>query len=208
MGSRVDNRSNNVENSPFGDGHDRESGGSGAHRWYVLNVSTGYERQVLYAVNEAIALAKIEHAVKEIILPTEEIVEVRAGKRRKSQQKFFPGYLFICMDMNDITWQVVRNASAQIRGFVGATRGHPVPLADAEVDGIKRRMEVGATKPRPKVLFEVGEVVRIAGDGPFKDFDATVEEVDYGKNRIRVNVLIFGRPTPLTLECDQVEKIT
>lgn len=200
MGNRVDNRSDNIGNSLLGG-----NGGENRYRWYVLSVSTGFEKQVLRALDEAIALAGIKEAVKEIILPTEEIVEMRAGKRRKSQQKFFPGYLLIHMDMDDMTWQVVRNASPRILGFVGATRGHPTPLADADVDKIKRRMEVGAGKPRPKVLFEVGEVVRVAS-GPFKDFDATVEEVNYDKNRIRVNVLIFGRPTPLALEFGQVEK--
>ncbi len=172
--------------------------------WYVLHAYSGRENKVIAALTERIRVENVEHLFGEIIVPTEEVVEMRSGQKRKSERKFFPGYVLIQMVMNDQTWHLVRNVS-NIIGFIGGTSGQPVPISDAEVAVILRRVKEGEEMPRPKVLFEPGEMVRVV-DGPFADFNGVVEDVNYEKNRLRVSVSIFGRSTPVELEFDQVEK--
>ncbi|MGH8605627.1 MAG: transcription termination/antitermination protein NusG, partial [Gammaproteobacteria bacterium] len=135
---------------------------------------------------------------------TEEVVEMRDGQRRKSERKFFPGYVLVQMEMNDDTWHLVREVPKVI-GFIGGTSDRPSPISDREAEAIIQRVQEGTDKPRPKVLFEVGEIVRVV-DGPFTDFNGVVEEVNYERSRLRVAVLIFGRPTPVELEFGQVTK--
>jgi transcriptional antiterminator NusG len=140
----------------------------------------------------------------DILVPTEEVVEIRDGKKRKSERKFYPGYVLVQMDMNDDSWHLVKGTS-RVLGFIGGTADKPSPITDREADAILQRVNDGVDKPRPKTLFEVGEVVRV-NEGPFADFNGVVEEVDYDKSRIKVAVLIFGRSTPVDLEFSQVEK--
>ncbi len=173
-------------------------------RWYVVQALSGYEKRVKQNLEERIALAGLEDCFADIIVPTEEVVEMRAGQKRKSERKFFPGYVLVNMDLNDETWYLVKECPRVI-GFVGGTKEKPAPITQREADAILQRMEDNAEKPRPKTLFEMGETVRVI-DGPFSDFNATVEEVDYEKSRLRVAVLIFGRSTPVDLEFSQVEK--
>ncbi|MCP3680426.1 MAG: transcription termination/antitermination protein NusG [Gammaproteobacteria bacterium] len=173
-------------------------------RWYVIHAYSGFEQFVKRAIIERVKLKKAEELFGEIVIPTEEVVEMRAGQKRRSERKFFPGYVLVQMVMNDDTWHLVRSVP-RVLGFIGGSSGHPTPIADKEVDVILNRIEEGTDRPKPKVLFEVGEVVRVI-DGPFADFDGMVEEVNYDKNRLRVAVLIFGRSTPVELEFSQVEK--
>ena len=146
----------------------------------------------------------MEDSFGEILVPTEEVVEMKEGQQRRSERKFFPGYVLVQMDMNDDSWHLVKEVP-RVMGFIGASRGRPTPISDAEADQILNRVREGVEKPRPKVLFEVGEVVRVT-DGPFNDFNGVVEEVNYEKSRLRVAVLIFGRSTPVELDFSQVEK--
>jgi len=155
-------------------------------------------------LQDRIKRSGMEDKFGEILVPTEEVVEMRDGKKRKSDRKFFPGYVLVQMEMNDDTWHLVKE-SPRVLGFIGGTSDRPAPISDAEANMILQRVEAGADKPRPKVLFEPGEVVRVI-DGPFTDFNGVVEEVNYEKNRLRVSVLIFGRSTPVELEFTQVEK--
>jgi transcriptional antiterminator NusG len=140
----------------------------------------------------------------EILVPTEEVVEMREGQKRRSERKFFPGYVLVNMEMNDETWHLVKDAP-RVLGFIGGSGDRPAPISEREAQSIMQRMQDGVDKPRPKVLFEPGEVVRVT-DGPFNDFNGVVEEVDFEKNRLKVSVLIFGRSTPVELEFSQVEK--
>lgn len=176
----------------------------GKKNWYVIQAYSGYESYVTKVLKERIQLESLEQFFGEIIVPTEEVVEMRAGQKRKSERKFFPGYVLVEMEMNDLSWHMVRNAP-RVLGFIGGTAERPAPISDAEVERILRRVEDGENKPRPKVLFEVGEVVCVI-DGPFSDFTGVVENIDYEKNRLSVSVSIFGRSTPVDLEFDQVEK--
>ena len=155
-------------------------------------------------LKDRIQLHGMEDQFGEILVPTEEVVEMRDGKKRKSDRKFFPGYVLIHMDMNDNTWHLVKD-SPKVLGFIGGTSDKPAPISDAEANSILQRVEEGVDKPRPKIAFEPGEVVRVT-DGPFTDFNGVVEEVNYEKSRLRVSVLIFGRSTPVELEFGQVEK--
>ena len=155
-------------------------------------------------LTERIERSELKDQFGEILVPTEEVVEMRDGKKRKSDRKFFPGYVLVQMEMNDATWHLVKEAP-RVLGFIGGTTDKPVPISTAEADSILQRVEEGVDKPRPKVLFEAGEVVRVT-DGPFTDFNGVVEEVNYEKSRLRVSVLIFGRSTPVELEFTQVEK--
>ncbi|MGD8673021.1 MAG: transcription termination/antitermination protein NusG, partial [Thiogranum sp.] len=140
----------------------------------------------------------------EIMVPTEEVVEMREGQKRRSERKFFPGYVLVQMDMDDDTWHLVKEVP-KVLGFIGGTSDRPAPITDKEADAILQRVQEGAEKPRPKVLFEPGEVIRVI-DGPFNDFNGVVEEVNYEKSKLRVAVMIFGRSTPVDLEFSQVEK--
>ena len=175
-----------------------------ALRWYVVHAYSGFEQQVIRSLEERIKLHDMEDKFGEILVPTEEVVEMRDGQKRKSSRKFFPGYVLVQMDMDDDTWHLVKDAP-KVMGFIGGTSDKPAPITEKEANAILNRVQEGAEKPRPKVLFEPGEVVRI-NDGPFNDFNGVVEEVDYEKSRLRVEVSIFGRSTPVDLEFSQVEK--
>lgn len=173
-------------------------------RWYVIHAYSGFEQQVIRSIEERIKLHGMEDKFGQILVPTEEVVEMRDGQKRKSSRKFFPGYVLIQMDMDDDSWHLVKDAP-KVMGFIGGTSDKPAAITEKEADAILNRVQEGAEKPRPKVLFEPGEVVRI-NDGPFNDFNGVVEEVDYDKSRLRVEVSIFGRSTPVDLEFSQVEK--
>lgn len=175
-----------------------------ALRWYVIHAYSNYENQVKKALEERVKRAGLEHYFGKIMVPTEEVVEMRQGQQRKSERKFFPGYVLVQMELNDETWHLVKEVP-RVLGFIGGTSDKPAPITDAEAEAILNRVEAGVNKPRPKILFEVGEVVRVI-EGPFKDFNGVVEEVNYEKSRLRVSVLIFGRSTPVELDFGQVEK--
>ncbi|MCH9743223.1 MAG: transcription termination/antitermination protein NusG [Thiotrichales bacterium] len=173
-------------------------------RWYVVHAYSGYENYVKKTLQEYVDRAGVQDKFGDILVPAEEVVEIREGKKRKSERKFFPGYVLVQMEMDDAAWHLVRSVP-RVMGFIGGTADKPAPITDREANQILQRMEEGAERPRPKVLFEPGEVVRVT-NGPFADFEAVVEEVDYEKNKLRVSVLIFGRSTPVELEFTQVEK--
>ena len=173
-------------------------------QWYVLQTYSQFEGQVKRVLMERIEREGLQDSFGQILIPSEEVVEIKDGKKRNSQRKFFPNYVLVEMEMNDTTWHVVRSIP-RVSGFVGGTAESPAPIPAHEVEAILRRIEEGIEKPRPKTLFEVGEEVRII-DGPFAEFMGTVEEVMYEKSRLKVSVLIFGRPTPVELEFHQVEK--
>jgi transcriptional antiterminator NusG len=175
-----------------------------AKRWYVVHAYSGFENAVKRSLIEHIKLAGMEDKFGEILVPTEEVVEMREGQKRKSERKFFPGYVLVEMEMDDDTWHLVKDVP-KVMGFIGGTSDRPAPISEKEANAILNRVQEGVDKPRPKVLFEPGEVVRVT-DGPFNDFNGVVEEVNYEKSRLRVAVLIFGRSTPVELEFGQVEK--
>lgn len=175
-----------------------------AKRWYVVHAYSGYENQVRKSLQERVRRAGMEDMFGEILVPTEEVVEMREGQKRRSERKFFPGYVLVQMEMNEDTWHLVRDVP-KVMGFIGGTSDRPAPISEREADAILNRVREGVDKPRPKILFEVGEVVRVI-EGPFTDFSGVVEEVNYEKSRLRVAVLIFGRSTPVELEFGQVEK--
>ena len=173
-------------------------------RWYVVHAYSGFEQQVRRLLKERIERSPFGEYFGDVLVPTEEVVEMRDGQKRKSERKFFPGYVLVNMEMNDDTWHLVKSVP-KVMGFIGGTSDRPAPITDSEADAILLRVQEGTEKPRPKVLFEPGEVVRVT-DGPFNDFSGVVEEVNYEKSRLRVAVLIFGRSTPVELEFGQVEK--
>jgi len=173
-------------------------------RWYVVHAFSGYEKQVQRSMAERIARAGMEDMFGEILVPTEEVVEMKGGQKRRSDRKFFPGYVLVEMEMNDDTWHLVKEVP-KVMGFIGGTSDRPAPITEKEADTILSRVQEGVDKPRPKILFEPGEMVRVV-DGPFNDFNGTVEEVNYEKSRLRVAVLIFGRSTPVELDFHQGEK--
>ncbi|MBA4697639.1 MAG: transcription termination/antitermination protein NusG [Legionella sp.] len=173
-------------------------------QWYVVHAYSGYENFVKNEILSRVAYHQVEDKIDEVVVPSEEVVEMRAGQKRKSTRKFFPGYVLVHMIMDDKTWHMIR-AIPRVLGFIGGTSQTPTPITDAEARTILQRVEEGVTKPRPKILFEPGEMVRVK-EGPFVDFNGVVEEVNYEKNRLRVAVLIFGRSTPVELEFSQVEK--
>ncbi|MGD8383963.1 MAG: transcription termination/antitermination protein NusG [Lysobacterales bacterium] len=175
-----------------------------AKRWYVVHAFSGFEKQVQRSLAERIARAGMEDKFGQILVPTEEVVEMKGGQKRRSDRKFFPGYVLVEMEMTDETWHLVKDVP-KVMGFIGGTPDHPAPISVKEANTILDRVQEGADKPRPKVLFEPGEMVRVT-DGPFNDFNGVVEEVNYEKNRLRVAVLIFGRSTPVELDFHQVEK--
>jgi transcriptional antiterminator NusG len=173
-------------------------------RWYVVQAFSGFEGRVAQSLREHIKIHAMEEYFGEVLVPTEEVIEMRAGQRRKSERKFFPGYVLVQMVMNDESWHLVRSIP-RVMGFIGGTSDRPAPITDKEADAILNRLEKANEAPRPKTMFEAGELVRV-NDGPFADFNGTVEEVDYDKSRIKVSVSIFGRATPVELEFGQVEK--
>ena len=175
-----------------------------ALRWYVVHAYSNFEHRVAESLKERIARAGLEPRFGEILVPTEEVVEMRDGQKRKSERKFYPGYVLVQMEMDEETWHLVRDVP-KVLGFIGGTPEKPAAITDKEANQILRRVEEGVDKPRPKVLFEPGEVVRVV-DGPFNDFNGVVESVNYEKNRLQVAVQILGRSTPVELDFSQVEK--
>ncbi len=175
-----------------------------AFRWYVVQAYSGYEKKVKTLLEERIALHGLESKFGEILVPTEEVVEMRAGQRRKSERKFFPGYVLVHMELGDDAWHLVRE-TPRVLGFIGGTSERPAPISDKEAQEILNRLDESIDTPRPKTMFEPGEMVRVI-EGPFADFNGVVETVNYEKNRLQVSVSIFGRSTPVELEFGQVEK--
>ena len=183
---------------------------AGAHgvpgkRWYVVHAYSGMEKSVARALQERIDRGGLQAFFGRILVPTEEVVEIKGGKRAITERRLYSGYVLVEMDMADEAWHLVKT-TPKVTGFLGGTANRPSPLSQREVDEILQRMQEGFEKPRPKVLFEVGEMVRIK-EPPFTDFNGNVEEVNYEKNRLRVSVTIFGRSTPVELEFSQVEKV-
>ena len=177
---------------------------TGTMKWYVVHAYSQYENQVRKALKDRIERAGLEEQFGDILVPTEEVVEIRDGKKRTTERKFFPGYVLVQMLMNDETWHLVKS-TPKVMGFIGGTSDRPAPITEREANQILNRVEESVEKPKPKTLYEPGESVRVI-DGPFADFSGVVEEVNYEKNRMRVAVLIFGRSTPVELEFGQVEK--
>ena len=173
-------------------------------RWYVVHAYSGFEKSVQRALVERVARHGMQDLFGQILVPVEEVVELKSGQKSISERKFFPGYVLVEMEMNDESWHLVKS-TPKVTGFVGGTANKPTPISEKEVEKIMQQMQDGVEKPRPKVLFEPGEVVRVK-DGPFTDFHGSVEHVNYEKSRLRVSVTIFGRSTPVELEFGQVEK--
>lgn len=175
-----------------------------AKRWYVVHAYSGYEKKVAAALQERIEFAKKQDLFGDVLVPTEEVVEMRDGQKRKSERKFFPGYVLVQMELTDESWHLVKE-TPRVMGFIGGKADKPAPITSKEADLILQRVDDSAEKPTPKTMFEPGEMVRVT-DGPFNDFNGVVEEVNYDKSRLQVAVLIFGRSTPVELEFSQVEK--
>ena len=175
-----------------------------AARWYVVNVHSGFEKKVALSIQEKAAQKNLAEKFEDVQVPTEKVVEVRRGKKHDAERKFFPGYVLVEMEMNDESWHLVKS-TPKVTGFVGGTANKPAPISDKEVEKIMQQMQDGVDKPRPKVLWEIGEVVRVK-EGPFTDFHGAVEDANYEKNKLRVSVTIFGRATPVELDFAQVEK--
>jgi len=173
-------------------------------QWYVVHAYSGFEKSVMRALKERIERAGMQDSFGEILVPVEEVVEMKGGQKKTTERKFFPGYVLVQMEMNDDSWHLVKS-TPKVTGFVGGTANKPAPISEREVQGILQQMQEGVEKPKPKVLFEAGELVRVI-DGPFNDFNGTVEEVNYEKSKMRVSVTIFGRATPVELDFSQVEK--
>jgi transcriptional antiterminator NusG len=177
-----------------------------AMRWYVVQAYSGFEQQVRRSLLERINRAGFNDRFGQILVPTEEVVEMRDGQKRKSDRKFFPGYVLVQMELDNETWHMVRE-TPKVLGFIGGTSDRPAPISEREAQVILQRIQDGVDKPKPKVLYEPGEMVRVT-DGPFNDFEGVVEEVNYEKSRLRVGVMIFGRTTPVELEFIQVDKVS
>jgi transcriptional antiterminator NusG len=175
-----------------------------AQQWYVVHAYSNYEHKVKSSLEERIKRYGLEDKFGEILVPTEEVVEMRDGQKLRSERKFFPGYVLVKMEMDDETWHLVKEVP-KVLGFIGGSSDRPAPITEREADAILNRVQEGADKPRPKVLFEPGEVVRVI-EGPFNDFNGVVEAVNYEKSKVRVAVQILGRSTPVELDFGQVEK--
>ena len=173
-------------------------------KWYVVHAYSGFEKNVARALQERVDLTGQNEYFGEILVPTEDVVEMRAGQKRKSERKFFPGYVLVEMELSDETWHLVKE-TPRVMGFIGGKADQPAPLNDREASAILDRVAVGSQRAAPKIVFEAGEIVRVI-DGPFNDFNGVVEEVNYEKSRLNVAVTIFGRSTPVELEFSQVEK--
>ena len=173
-------------------------------RWYVVHAYSGFEKSVARNLIERIERAGMKDRFGEILVPVEEVVEMKGGQKKTAERKFFPGYVLVQMEMDDDTWHLVKS-TPKVTGFVGGTATKPAPISEKEVQAIMDQMREGVEKPKPKILFEVGETVRVI-DGPFTDFNGNVEEVNYDKSKLRVSVMIFGRATPVELGFGQVEK--
>ncbi len=175
-----------------------------AKRWYVVHAYSGFEKSVQRNLLERIERAGMQDKFGQILVPVEEVVEMKGGQKSISERKFFPGYVLVEMEMNDETWHLIKS-TPKVTGFVGGSAQKPTPITEKEVAALMQQIQEGVEKPKPKVLFEVGEAVRVT-EGPFSDFNGMVEEVNYDKSKLRVSVLIFGRATPVELEFGQVEK--
>jgi len=173
-------------------------------RWYVVHAYSGFEKSVQRALQERINRSGMQDKFGEILVPVEEVIEMKGGQKSITERKFFPGYVLVQMVMDDDTWHLVKN-TPRVTGFVGGTNLKPTPITDKEVADIMHQMQEGVAKPKPKVLFENGELVRVK-EGPFTDFNGIVEDVNYEKSKMRVSVTIFGRATPVELDFSQVEK--
>jgi len=173
-------------------------------QWYVVHAYSNFEAKVKASIEEHVALAGMQDKFGEIMIPTEEVVEIKGGTKRRSERKFFPGYVLVEMEMTDETWHLIKDVP-KVMGFIGGTKDRPAPISEKEAMAIIGAVKEGVEKPKPKVLYQPGEVVRVT-EGPFNDFNGVVEEVDYDRNRLKVAVLIFGRSTPVELEFGQVEK--
>jgi transcriptional antiterminator NusG len=173
-------------------------------RWYVVHVYSGMEKSVHKALLERIDRAALQTQFGRILVPSEEVVEMKGGQKSISERRIFPGYVLVEMDLTDESWHLVKN-TPRVTGFLGGSGNRPSPISEKEVEKILSQMEEGVEKPRPKILFEVGEMVRVK-EGPFADFNGNVEEVNYEKSKVRVSVTIFGRATPVELDFSQVEK--
>ncbi|WP_430435589.1 transcription termination/antitermination protein NusG [Methyloversatilis sp.] len=174
-------------------------------RWYVVHAYSGFEKSVQRALTERVARSGMQDKFGQILVPVEEVIEMRGGQKAVSERKFFPGYVLVEMEMDEDSWHLVKS-TPKVTGFVGGSANKPTPISDKEVNKIMQQMQEGVEKPRPKVLFEVGELVRVK-EGPFTDFNGSVESVNYEKSRLHVSVTIFGRATPVELEFSQVEKV-
>lgn len=175
-----------------------------AKQWYVVHAYSGYESFVMREIKSRVERLNLHDKIGEVVVPSEEVVEMRGGQKRKSTRKFLPGYVLVNMVMDEETWHMIR-AIPRVLGFIGGTSQTPTPITEKEARAVLQRVEEGVSKPKPKILFEPGEVVRVK-EGPFVDFNGVVEEVNYEKSKLRVAVLIFGRSTPVELEFSQVEK--
>lgn len=175
-----------------------------AHRWYVIHVYSGFEKKVAEGIRESALKKGLADYFSEILVPTEEVVEMRRGAKVNAERKFFPGYVLIKMDLTDESWHMVKN-TPKVTGFLGGS-GRPVAITEAEAQRILNQVQEGVDHPKPSITFEIGEQVRVA-DGPFASFNGIVEDVDEGKSRLKVAVSIFGRATPVELEYSQVEKV-
>jgi len=174
-------------------------------RWYVVHAYSGFEKSVKRALDERIVRAGMQDKFAQVLVPVEEVMEMRNGQKVTTERKFFPGYVLVEMEMDDESWHLVKS-TPKVTGFIGGTANKPAPISPQEVEKIMQQMQEGVEKPRPKVLFEVGETVRVK-EGPFTDFNGSVESVNYEKSRLHVSVTIFGRATPVELEFGQVEKV-
>jgi len=175
-----------------------------AKRWYVVHVYSGFEKKIASAIKEQAAQKGLADHFDEVLVPAEEVVEVRRGQKVNAERKFFPGYVLVKMELTDDAWHLVKN-TPKVTGFLG-TKIRPTPISEAEAERIMKQSQEGVERPRPSVTFQVGEQVRVA-DGPFTSFNGTVEDVDEHAGRVKVSVSIFGRPTPVDLEYSQVEKV-
>ncbi|MHB1516461.1 MAG: transcription termination/antitermination protein NusG [Acidiferrobacteraceae bacterium] len=175
-----------------------------AMRWYVVQAFSGFEKQVQRSLKEHIARSSLQDRFGDILVPTEEVVEMKGGQKKTSERKFFPGYVLVRMEMDDETWHLVKNVP-KVSGFIGGSGTRPTPISDKEAQGILLQVQEGVEKPKPKFSFSAGEQVRVI-DGPFLDFNGTVEDVNFEKSKLRVSVSIFGRMTPVELDFSQVEK--
>ena len=173
-------------------------------RWYVVHAYSGQEKSIQAALLERIRRSGMQDKFGQVLVPVEEVVEMKGGQKALSERRFFPGYILVQMEMTDETWHLVKS-TPKVTGFIGGTANKPTPISEKEVENILHQVQEGVEKPKPKVLFEPGENVRVT-EGPFTDFNGTVEEVNYEKSKIRVSVLIFGRATPVELDFGQVEK--
>ena len=173
-------------------------------RWYVVHAYSGYEKKVALAIQDRVQMHNLGDRFGEILVPTEEVVEMKSGQKRTSERMFFPGYVLVQMELDDDSWHLVKE-TPRVMGFIGGKADKPAPITDKEADVILQRVQDSEETPRPKTMFEPGEMVRVT-DGPFNDFNGTVEEVNYEKSKLRVAVSIFGRSTPVELDFTQVEK--